>query len=152
MVKSRFEQNPAFSTEAPLVTIAAATQDANIQRLMAYLDQYTGMTPPILPIKTTDQLVLLKPKQLILADINAGDLVLTTTSGILTTRETLVHFKQRLANPNFVQISKHALLNLDHLLALSESFSGAMTAKLSHDITTSVSRKYVQSLLQHLAL
>jgi DNA-binding LytR/AlgR family response regulator len=64
----------------------------------------------------------------------------------------LAHFADRLASPDFVQVSKHAIVNLNHLLSLEDSFSGSMTAKLSEHTKTSVSRKYVQLLAQRLGL
>ncbi|EUB23184.1 hypothetical protein HMPREF1514_0058 [Streptococcus sp. AS20] len=34
----------------------------------------------------------------------------------------------RINRKNFIQISKHDVINIDHLLSLSDSFSGSMTA------------------------
>ncbi len=53
----------------------------------------------------------------------------------------------RINRQNFVQISKHAIINIDHLLSLSDSFSGNMTARLTNNIKSSVSRKYAPLLI-----
>nr|WP_235995259.1 LytTR family DNA-binding domain-containing protein [Secundilactobacillus yichangensis] len=69
---------------------------------------------------------------------------------MVNTNETLSHFLGRAANPNFVQVSKHAALNLDHLLSLADSFSGSMSARLTNGTKTEVSRKYVKELMRRL--
>ena len=71
---------------------------------------------------------------------------------IYTTKETLTHFQNRVNRQNFVQISKHAIININHLLSLSDSFSGNMTARLTNNIKSSVSRKYVKLLMDYLGL
>ncbi|PNM84486.1 hypothetical protein AL506_008265 [Streptococcus sp. FDAARGOS_146] len=55
-------------------------------------------------------------------------------------------------NKNFIQISKHAVINIDHLLSLSDSFSGSMTARLTNNIKSSVSRIYIRLLMDYLGL
>ncbi|YAB14787.1 LytTR family DNA-binding domain-containing protein [Lactiplantibacillus plantarum] len=57
-----------------------------------------------------------------------------------------------MANSDFVQVSKHAVLNLNHLITLSDSFSGNMTARLTNQVKTEVSRKYVKSLMTSLGV
>lgn len=95
---------------------------------------------------------MLKLSEIILADVSQTTLKIYTLKGVYTTTETLVHFLNRLNKSNFVQISKHALINLDHLESLSDSFSGNMMAKLSNNIKSSVSRKYVKLLMAQLGL
>ncbi|MFC6180698.1 LytTR family DNA-binding domain-containing protein [Lactiplantibacillus daowaiensis] len=152
MVQSHFEVDSAYTSADPRITIAAATQDEQINQLMAYLANYGQQAPTIMPVKADDQLVMVKPATIILADVVAGQLLIMTTQGALTSHERLSHFMQRVANPNFVQVSKHAVLNLDHLVALSDSFSGNLTAKLTNQVKTDVSRKYVKVLMQHLGI
>jgi len=152
MVQSQFEVNSAYSTTEPLVTIAAASQDQHIQELQSYLTQFGTTKPAVLPIKGDEQLLLVKTATIILIDVVAGTLQVTTTDGVVTTRERLTHLLQRLANPSFVQVSKHAVLNLDQLQALADSFSGNLTAKLTGGVQTAVSRKYVKSLMQQLGV
>lgn len=154
MVKCRFEMDTQFSATEPEVIVRAANKSVDIKELMAYIEQYQNQTSSskILPVKTNDQLVMLKTDAIILADIQQSRLLLYTIEETLTTTETLVHFANRVDNVNFIQISKHAYINLDHLLSLSDSFSGNMTAKLTKNIKTDVSRKYVKSLMQHLGI
>ena len=53
---------------------------------------------------------------------------------------------------SFLQISRHAVMNIDHLESLSDSFSGNMMAKMTGGVKSSVSRKYVKSLMDYLGV
>lgn len=154
MVNCRFELNPQFSATEPEVIVRANSKNIAIEELITYIEQYQNQTisSKILPVKTNDQLIMLKTDAIILADIQQSTLLIYTLEGTFTTSETLVHFARRVDNTNFIQISKHAYINLDHLLSLSDSFSGNMTATLVKNIKTDVSRKYVKSLMQHLGI
>ena len=46
----------------------------------------------------------------------------------------------------------HSVINIDHLESLSDSFSGNMMAKMTRGLKSSVSRKYVKSLMDYLGL
>lgn len=146
--------NPQISATEPEVIVRAASKNIDIEELITYIEQYQNQTisSKILPVKTNDQLIMLKTDAIILADIQQSTLLIYTLEGTFTTSETLIHFAKRVDNTNFIQISKHAYINLDHLLSLSDSFSGNMTATLVKNIKTDVSRKYVKSLMQHLGI
>lgn len=154
MIKCHFEINEHISASEPEIIIRANSKNVDIRDLIAYIEQYQNQTssPKILPVKTNDQLIMTKIDAIILADIQQSTLLIYTLDGSFTTSETLVHFAHRVDNVNFIQISKHAYINLDHLLSLSDSFSGNMTATLTKNIKTDVSRKYVKSLMQHLGI
>lgn len=152
MIHSRFEQQSDISVTDPEVVVKAASQEADILTLMAYIDHFDQSQPAILPVKTSDRLMMVKTADIILADIQQGQLLLYTATGVIKSKEPLVHLQKRLANPDFVQVSKHAILNLNHLFTLSDSFSGNMTASLANQVKTDVSRKYVKSLMQSLGI
>ena len=152
MIHSRFEQQATIPATDPEVVVRAASQEAEISALMAYIDHFDQSQPAILPVKTSDRLMMVKTADIILADIQQGQLLLYTSTGIIESKESLVHLQLRLASPDFVQVSKHAVLNLNHLFTLSDSFSGNMTATLANHVKTDVSRKYVKSLMQSLGI
>ncbi|EJN95134.1 transcriptional regulator [Streptococcus mutans] len=132
--------------------VKAAEKTDDIQRLLDYINNYQLTASTVVPIKSMDKIIMLKLSEIILADVSQTTLKIYTLKGVYTTTETLVHFLNRLNKSNFVQISKHALINLDHLESLSDSFSGNMMAKLSNNIKSSVSRKYVKLLMAQLGL
>ena len=89
---------------------------------------------------------MLHVADLILVDVDGSTLILETTQGRLLTNDRLYKFRNRLANPYFVQVSKHALININHLKALENSFSGNMLAILTGKIKADVSRRYLSEL------
>jgi DNA-binding LytR/AlgR family response regulator len=152
MLQSRFEEHQEIPTDAPVVLVQAASKDRRIEQLLAYLDHYNAPAPAIIPVKSDDRIMMIRPDTIILADVVEGQLVLTTTTAVISTKEALSHFQKRVASPDLVQVSKHAVLNLNHLLSLSDSFSGNMAAKLSHNLKTEVSRKFVKTLMRSLGV
>lgn len=89
---------------------------------------------------------MLHVADLLLVDVDGSTLILETTQGRLLTNDRLYKFRNRLANPDFVQVSKHALININHLKALENSFSGNMLAILTGKIKADVSRRYLSEL------
>lgn len=89
---------------------------------------------------------MLHVADLILVDVDGSTLILETTQGRLLTNDRLYKFRNRLANPDFVQVSKHALININHLQALENSFSGNMLAILTGKIKADVSQRYLSEL------
>ncbi|WP_407887793.1 LytTR family DNA-binding domain-containing protein [Levilactobacillus sp. N40-8-2] len=148
----RFEQHSEIPSTDPLVIIQAADQAGQVTALQDYLDHFQVRQPGIIPIKTPDRLVMVKTTTIILAEVQAATLMVFTADGVVETRETLRHLVERLASPDFVQVSKHSVLNLDHLVSLEDSFSGNMTAALTNQLKTAVSRKYVKLLMQRLGI
>ncbi|MFC6206929.1 LytTR family DNA-binding domain-containing protein [Levilactobacillus tongjiangensis] len=148
----KFEQNAAIDPTDPLVVVQAATQSPETTAILDYLDNYQTPHAGLIPVKTPDRLLLVKTATIILADIQQEMLLLYTTTGTITTHETLRSFVRRLGDDNFVQVSKHGVLNLNHLQSLEDSFSGNLTAILSMQIKTVVSRKYVKALMSQLGL
>ena len=67
-------------------------------------------------------------------------------------KETLTKLSASHQSSKFLQISRHAVMNIDHLESLSDSFSGNMMAKMTGGVKSSVSRKYVKSLMDYLGV
>ncbi|MFC6261284.1 LytTR family DNA-binding domain-containing protein [Levilactobacillus fujinensis] len=151
-MRHKFEQNSDIDSADPLVIVQAAAESPETTAILAYLDNYQTGHAGIIPVKTPDRLVMVKTATIILADVQHETLLLYTTTGTITTHETLRHFVQRLGDSTFVQVSKHGVLNLDHLQSLEDSFSGNMTAVLTTHLKTAVSRKYVKGLMAQLGL
>lgn len=151
-MRHKFEKNSEIDPADPVVVVQAASETGAVPDLLAYLDRYAATQPGMIAVKTSDRLVMVKVATIISAEIQTATLLLYTTSGVVTTKEPLRHLLQRLANPNFVQVSRHSVLNLDHLQSLEDSFSGSMTATLTAKVKTDVSRKYVKGLMQRLGI
>lgn len=89
---------------------------------------------------------------IILVDVQKNTLSIETLTAKYLIQERLYKFIQKLPKDIFVQVSKYAVINLDYLLSLEDSFAGSMTAKMEKSLRTSVSRKYLSDLEEHLGL
>ncbi|MGT2771903.1 LytTR family DNA-binding domain-containing protein [Streptococcus marimammalium] len=146
----RFEEDR--SKKQLEIIIKKASYDKEVADLLHYLELFSDITPNVIPVKTEDRIVLLKVEELILVDVDATQLILETMTGTLRTNDRLYKFKDRLKNPDFVQVSKQSIININHLNYLEASFSGNMTARLDRNIRTIVSRRYLKDLEARLGL
>ena len=119
---------------------------------MDYIGLYQAESPSILPIKTADRIEMLKVEELVSVDVEGTSLILDTLKGRQIITERLYKFQERLNNPDFVQVSKHGLINIHHLEALEASFSGNMLAILTGKRKVDVSRRYLKNLEKRLGL
>ncbi|WGN90320.1 LytTR family DNA-binding domain-containing protein [Ligilactobacillus faecis] len=85
-------------------------------------------------------------------EVEGKELTFYTLTQKFTVKGSLKQIKERLPEPNFIQVSRYSLINIEYLLAIENSFSGTMVAKLTNDLKTSVSRKYVPAIKEYLGL
>ena len=151
-MKIRFEEKQDIPESNPCVVIQAKQLSDQAREVMDYLEQFSTVNQVVIPIKTDDHLIMVKINDIILAEIDKNQLTIYTTDKTFTIRDTLINFQHRINRRNFLQISRHAVMNIDHLESLSDSFSGNMMAKLTRGVKSSVSRKYVKSLMDYLGV
>lgn len=147
-----FHKNEQLNDGEINATISANHQSAEVDSIIGYLKNYHANPPTLIPIKSADHVLLVKPQDIILIDISGTELLIYTTEQVIPAKDRLYAFSDRLKNPNFIQISKHAVINLDHLLSLEDSFTGGMTAILTGNVKTDISRKYLNELEHRLGL
>ena len=148
----QFEEDSNLPKEAIEVLVRSGECNQAVQEVLDYLAKFEQSRMEILPIKTSVRTEMLRVSDLILVDVDGSSLVLETNNGRLVTNDRLYKFRERLANPDFVQVSKHALININHLKSLESSFSGNMLALLTNDITTDVSRRYLSNVEKALGM
>lgn len=149
-MKVQFEQDD--QQEELLVSLKKFSRDAEVEAVLAYLNQLGQVSPDIVPVKTGDRIQMLRVAELIAVEVEGNNLRLYTLTGQLLTTDRLYKFQARVNNPNLVQVSKQTLLNIAHLDYLEASFSGNMTAFLSRGVKVTVSRRYLKALEQKLGL
>lgn len=148
----QFEEDSSLPKEAIEVLVRSGKYDQAVQDVLDYLARFNQEKTEVLPVKTAMRTELLRVSDLILIDVDGSSLILETRHGRLVTNDRLYKFRARLNNPDFVQVSKHAVLNINHLKALESSFSGNMLALLTNDIKIDVSRRYLSDLEKALGL
>ena len=147
-----FEEKENLKLDEVQVLVQSQKKTKEVQEILDYLGADDQSEVTVLPIKTSDRIEMLKVDDLIYADVEGDSLILETSKGRILTNDRLYKFSQRLNNPDFVQVSKHALLNINHLEALEASFSGNMLAILTGKRKLDVSRRYLVNLEKRLGL
>lgn len=148
----RFERDDKLDKEDIDVLVRAAEKSADVDALLMHLEHFQLERPEVLPIRTIDRIELIEIATLVLVEVEDDYLLLHTEAGILRTRDRLYKLEERLNNPDFIQISKYALVNIKWLKYLENSFSGNMTAFLKNGQQVTVSRRYLKALSQRLGL
>lgn len=152
MVDIHFQEEKNLEINQIDVLISSQDLTPRVKQLMDYIRLYEEEAPRILPIKTLDRIEMLKVKELVSLDVEGTRLILDTLKGRQVTTERLYKFQERLNNPDFIQVSKHGVININHLEALEASFSGNMLAILTGKRKVDVSRRYLKNLEKRLGL
>lgn len=147
-----FEEDTKMAPNTIETIVRSQTLTSNVQNVLDYLALYQSETPTIIPVKTTDRIEMIKVEDLVFIDVDGNNLILETLKGRTIITERMYKFTERLNNPDFVQVSKHATINIKHLVALETSFSGNMLAILTGKRKLDVSRRYLLNLERRLGL
>ena len=146
-----FQPDPSLGPDDLNIIVNAVNKNERVISLLRYLDKYNQKNRSLIPIKTEDRILTIKQTELIKVEVTKNILSFYTKSDVIQTNGRLYQVLTRL-NENFVQVSKHAIINLNHLLSLEAGFTGNMIAKLNFDQRADVSRKYLPELERRLGL
>ncbi|KRN04710.1 LytTR family DNA-binding domain-containing protein [Holzapfeliella floricola] len=150
-MKVEFIPDKQLAKDVIELDVRASELTPNVQNLISQLINLDNKAA-IIPIKEEDCVIILKPSDIIFVDVISNELLIYTQNKTYQIKERLNRFSERLGGYDFVQVSKHALVNLNHLISLENSFSGNMLAILTADYKTDVSRKYLGLLKQKLGI
>jgi DNA-binding LytR/AlgR family response regulator len=151
IVQIHFQSDPLLGPDDLNITVNAVTKNDKVINLLNYLDKYDQKSSSLIPIKTEDRILTIKQIELIKVEVTKNILSFYTKSDVIQANGRLYQVLTRL-NENFVQVSKHGIINLNHLLSLEAGFTGNMIAKLNFDQRADVSRKYLPELERRLGL
>ena len=102
-------------------------------------------------MKTEDRILTIKIEEIIKVEVEKTELSFYTTNSVIKTNGRLYQILEKLNN-DFVQVSKHGIINLNYLESLEAAFTGNMIAKLDFKQKTDVSRRYLPELEKKLGL
>lgn len=150
----RFEPNPQLAPDTVNVTVEAAKLNAEALQVLQLLEENqhasSGLTR--LPLLVDDKTIMVASQDLIAMEVYQNELTVYTQEATYLVKGQLNKMLERLDGRDFVQVSKSALLNINHLHTLEMGFSGNMVALLTHKIKLGVSRKYLPALKQALGM
>ncbi|MEO5288810.1 LytTR family DNA-binding domain-containing protein [Limosilactobacillus allomucosae] len=146
-----FQSDPSLGPDDLNITVSAVTKNNRVVNLLNYLDKYNQKSSVFIPIKTEDRILTIKQAELIKVEVTKNTLTFYTKSDEIQANGRLYQVLERL-NENFVQVSKHGIINLNHLVSLEAGFTGNMVAKLNFKQRADVSRKYLPEIERRLGL
>lgn len=149
-MKVEFKKDKSLHDEIK-VEVKSAEQDSTINKLLAYISKFDKQERSLLPIKTSDRIVTIKMNTLIKIEVQATSLTYYTTEEVVKTTGRLYQVLEVL-NDNFVQVSRHSIINLNYLESIENGFAGNMIVMLANNLKTDVTRKYLPELEKELGL
>ena len=149
-MKIEFKKDESLHDEIK-VEVKSAEQDSTINKLLAYISKFDKQERSLLPIKTSDRIVTIKMNTLIKIEVQATSLTYYTTEEVVKTTGRLYQVLEVL-NDNFVQVSRHSIINLNYLESIENGFAGNMIVMLANNLKTDVTRKYLPELEKELGL
>ncbi len=146
-----FQLNPNLEDDQIEVKVVSARQTSKVNNLLAYIKNFDKKVDSLLPVKTEDRILTIKIEEIIKVEVEKTELSFYTTNAVIKTNGRLYQVLEKLNN-DFVQVSKHGIINLNYLESLESGFTGNMIAKLDFKQKTDVSRRYLPELEKKLGL
>ena len=146
-----FHSNPNLEEDQIEVKVISARQTTNVNNLLSYIKNFDKKVDSLLPVKTEDRILTIKIEKIIKVEVEKTELSFYTTNAVIKTNGRLYQILEKLNN-DFVQVSKHGIINLNYLESLEVGFTGNMIAKLAFKQKTDVSRRYLPELEKKLGL
>ena len=146
-----FQLNPNLEDDQIEVKVVSARQTSKVNNLLAYIKNFDKKVDSLLPVKTEDRILTIKIEEIIKVEVEKTELSFYTTNTVIKTNGRLYQVLEKLNN-DFVQVSKHGIINLNYLESLEAGFTGNMIAKLAFKQKTDVSRRYLPELEKKLGL
>lgn len=146
-----FHSDPSLKPDDLKIIVNAPAKTEKVNNLINYLKRFDQQYSALIPVKTQDRIFTIKQADLIKIEVTKNTLFFYTKDTVIQTNGRLYQVLTKL-NQNFVQVSKHGIINLDYLVALEAGFTGNMIAKLSLNQRADVSRKYLPELERKLGL
>lgn len=146
-----FHSNPNLEDDQIEVKVISAKETPKINSLLSYIKNFDKKVDSLLPVKTEDRILTIKIEEIIKVEVEKTELSFYTTNSVIKTNGRLYQILEKLNN-DFVQVSKHGIINLNYLESLEAGFIGNMIAKLDFKQKTDVSRRYLPELEKKLGL
>lgn len=147
----KFHSNPNLEEDQIEVKVISARQTTNVNNLLSYIKNFDKKVDSLLPVKTEDRILTIKIEEIIKVEVEKTELSFYTTNSVIKTNGRLYQILEKLNN-DFVQVSKHGIINLNYLESLEAGFTGNMIAKFDFKQKTDVSRRYLPELEKKLGL
>ncbi|MCX8736966.1 LytTR family DNA-binding domain-containing protein [Lactobacillus sp. B4026] len=150
-MKIKFQTDATLNKDEIEVAIKAMQETETVSRLISYLNKFNENQHALIPVKTEDRIVTLKQGEIIKIEVQTTTLIYYTTKNVFKAKGRLYQVLTNL-NDDFVQVSRHGLINLNYLESIEVGFAGNMVAKLANNLKANVSRHYLPELEKKVGL
>ena len=145
-MKVSVELSPEFKEPYAIIYTDRVTDE--IQRM---IDLLSTKESPITALYKEDNIVILKPDEIYMISIEAGDTIIFGENKKFRSRKRLYELEELLGK-QFMQISKRTLVNLKYLDSVETGFNGTLLLKLKNGCKDYVSRTYLPKFKEYLGL
>lgn len=150
-MKISFEKDPSLDQKEIQVEVHTVEKNITVRKLLDYLNSFKQRNRDLLPIKTPDRIITVKYDDIIKLEVQGTQVSIYTAKEIIQTTGRLYKMLDQLSS-DFIQVSRHAALNVDYLESIESGFAGNMVAILSNNLKTDVSRRFLPDLERELGL
>lgn len=150
-MKIKFIQDSSLENENIQIEIRASQEDDQVKSIINYLHNFGKKNRNLIPVKTSDRIITIKFQNLIKVEVQGTTLTFYTTNQEIKTSGRLYQVLSNL-NDDFIQVSRHSVININYLESIETGFAGGMIAILAHNLRANVSRRYLASLEKELGI
>ncbi|WP_297816002.1 LytTR family DNA-binding domain-containing protein [uncultured Lactobacillus sp.] len=150
-MKIKFQKDSSLELDEIEVEVRALEENTTVKKLINYVNKFGKRNRSLLPIKTEDRIATIKVDDVIKIEVQSTSLTYFTTNEMIKTSGRLYQAIENL-NENFVQVSRHSVINLNYLESIESGFAGNMVAILAGKLKADVSRRYLPELEKELGL
>lgn len=150
-MKVDFRKDSSLDPDEIKVEIRAQNENSAVKKLLLYLDKFGKRSHTLLPIKTEDRIATIKQSDLVKVEVQATVITYFTINEVIKTTGRLYQVIENL-NEDFVQVSRHSVINLNYLESIESGFAGNMVAILAGGLKADVSRHYLPELEKELGM
>lgn len=151
-MKIDFNKDDQLNDDEINVLVSAKELTPEVIDLLSKLKDVSNKNDNWLPVNTNDRVQMIAIDDIVGIEVYQNELNIYTTKEQFATTGTLKDMYEKLKKHHFIQISKSAIINIDHLDYMETAFSGNMTAFLTNDLKLNVSRKYLPGLKKSLRM
>lgn len=150
-MKFKFQIDSTLNDDEIEVVIKALRETESVDKLISYLQKFGKNRRALVPIKTEDRIVTVKQSEIVKIEVQSTKISFCTTNDVFKTTGRLYQVLDNL-NDDFIQVSRHSVINLNYLESIELGFAGNMIAILTNDIKADVSRHYLPELEKKVGL
>lgn len=151
-MKVKFLRDESLDEDEIQVEIKAASENKNVEKLLKYINNFsTKNMRNIITIRTSERIIAIKYENLIKVEVQGTSLTYYTKDEVYQTTGRLHQVLDNI-NDDFIQVSRHAIINLNYLESIEGGFAGNMIAILANNLKADISRRYLGNLKKELGL